>query len=299
MTLNPLVSPKGVRISCEIFPPKEFEKVEEVNAIAKAIAALHPAYISVTYGAAGNTPHFTQKLSEAVQGFGVPALSHLTCINDTKSKIGAVLDDLKAAGITNVLALRGDIPEGCSFPGDDHFHHASELIAAIKTQGGFCIGAACYPEGHPEAPSWDADLNFLRQKVDAGVDFLTTQMFFDNNILYQFLYRALKKGITVPVCAGIMPVVNAKQIRRITALSGARLPPRFASIVDRFGSDPASMREAGIAYATEQIIDLIAGGVNHIHLYTMNKPDIAAAIFGNLRSILQSGNAGSETVSHG
>jgi methylenetetrahydrofolate reductase (NADPH) len=242
--------------------------------------------VSVTYGAAGNTPHFTRELSQTVQAFGVPALSHLTCINDTKSKIADVLDDLQAAGMTNGLALRGDIPEGGAFPGEDHFRHASELVAAIKERGGFCVGAACYPEGHPEAPSRDQDLNYLRQKVDAGTDFLTTQMFFDNNILYNFLYRALQKGITLPVCAGIMPVVNARQIKRITALSGAGLPPRFAAIVDRFGGDPASMREAGIAYATEQIIDLIANGVSRIHLYTMNRPDIAAAIFGNLRAII-------------
>jgi methylenetetrahydrofolate reductase (NADPH) len=281
-----LLRHEGVHISCEIFPPKEFRQVEDIKAVAREIAALSPAYISVTYGAAGNTPHFTRELSQTVQAFGVPALSHLTCINDTKSKIADVLDDLQAAGIANVLALRGDIPEGGAFPGEDHFRHASELIAAIKGRGGFSVGAACYPEGHPEAPSRDQDLHYLRQKVDAGTDFLTTQMFFDNNILYNFLYRALQKGITLPVCAGIMPVVNARQIKRITALSGAGLPPRFAAIVDRFGGDPASMREAGIAYATEQIIDLIANGVSRVHLYTMNRPDIAAAIFGNLRAIL-------------
>ena len=150
------------------------------------------------------------------------------------------------------------------------------------------MGAACYPEGHPEAPSRDADLTGLRRKVDAGAEFLTTQMFFDNAIFYQFLFRALQKGIEVPVTAGIMPVVNAKQIKRITTLSGASLPTRFAAIVDRFGGNPDCMREAGIAYATEQIIDLIANGVRNIHLYTMNKPEIARAIFGNLGSILRS-----------
>ena len=292
MNLVMLLKTPGVHISCEIFPPKEFHQVEEIKSAAKAIASLSPAYISVTYGAAGNTPHFTRELSQTVQSLGVPALSHLTCINDTKSKITDVLNDLETAGITNVLALRGDIPEGGSFPGDNHFQYASELISAIKTRGGFCIGAACYPEGHPEAPSRDKDLDQLRRKVDAGTDFLTTQMFFDNHILYNFLYRALQKGIDLPVCAGIMPVVNARQIKRITALSGAGLPPRFAAIVDRFGGDPASMREAGIAYATEQIIDLIAGGINRIHLYTMNKPDIATAIFGNLRAILGAKNYG-------
>lgn len=286
MTIVEKITSEGVHLSCEIFPPKEFHQIDEVKAIAAEIAALSPAYISVTYGAAGNTPQFTRELSSSVQSFGMPALSHLTCINDTKSKIVDVLRGLEAEAISNVLALRGDIPEGAAFPGDDHFRHASELIAAIKRRGGFCVGAACYPEGHPEAPSKERDLEYLRQKVDAGADFLTTQMFFDNNILYQFLYRALSKGITVPVTAGIMPVVNARQVKRICALSGASLPPRFVAILSRFGGDPASMRQAGIAYATEQIIGLIANGVNRVHLYTMNRPDIAAAIFGNLSHIL-------------
>lgn len=278
----------GVHLSCEIFPPKEFGRIEEVKEVAGEIAALRPAYISVTYGAGGTTPHFTRELSKSVQTQGIPALSHLTCINDTRSRISGVLEDLREEGITNVLALRGDIPPGTGFPGEDHFHYASELTQAIRERGGFCIGGACYPEGHPQAPSRDADLDGLRRKVDAGAEFLTTQMFFDNAILYQFLYRALQKGIDVPVTAGIMPVVNAKQIKRITALSGASLPPRFAAIVDRFGGNPDCMREAGIAYATEQIIDLIANGVHNIHLYTMNKPQIARAIFGNLGSILGS-----------
>lgn len=286
MTIVERITSEGVHLSCEIFPPKEFHQIDEVKAVACEIAALSPAYISVTYGAGGRTPQFTRELSSSVQSFGMPALSHLTCLGDTKSKIEDVLRGLETNAISNVLALRGDIPEGAAFPGDDHFHHASELIAAIKRRGGFCVGAACYPEGHPEAPSKERDLDYLRQKVDAGADFLTTQMFFDNNILYQFLYRALSKGITVPVTAGIMPVVNARQIKRICALSGASLPPRFAAILSRFGGDPASMRQAGIAYATEQIIDLIANGVNRIHLYTMNRPDIAAAIFGNLSHIL-------------
>ncbi len=287
-SIGALLQSPGVHLSCEIFPPKEFSRIEEVKEVVADIAALHPAYISVTYGAGGSTPHFTRELSKSVQALGIPALSHLTCINDTKSKVSGVLEELAREGITNVLALRGDIPPGTDFPGEDHFRYASELTQAIRERGSFCVGGACYPEGHPEAPSRDADLDSLRQKVDAGTEFLNTQMFFDNAILYQFLYRALQKGITVPIAAGIMPVVNARQIRRITALSGAGLPPRFAAIVDRFGGDADCMREAGIAYATEQIIDLIANGVRSIHLYTMNKPEIAKAIFGNLGSILRS-----------
>lgn len=288
VSIAELLKAKGVHLSCEVFPPREFSRIQEAQDVAAQIAALGPAYISVTYGAGGTAPQFTRELSKGIQALGVPALSHLTCINDTKSNIRGALEALAREGITNVLALRGDIPPGAQFPGEDHFHYASELIQAIREQGGFSIGGACYPEGHPEAPSRDADLDALRRKVDAGAQFLTTQMFFDNAVLYQFLYRALQKGITVPIAAGIMPVVNARQIKRITALSGAGLPPRFAAIVDRFGGDSQCMREAGIAYATEQIIDLIANGVQNIHLYTMNKPEIAKAIFGNLGSILRS-----------
>ncbi len=277
---------KGVHLSCEVFPPKEFARVEEARTVVRGIAALKPVYVSVTYGAAGRTPHFTRELAQTVQAEGVPALAHLTCINDTTGKIDTVLDDLQSAGVTNVLALRGDIPEGAAFPDGDHFTHAAELVSYVKRRGGFCVGAACYPEGHPEAPNRAVDLDYLKQKVDAGVDFLTTQMFFDNATLYNFMYRALRAGIRVPVGAGIMPVVNAKQIKRIAALSGATLPPRFWSIVDRFGDDPASMRQAGVAYATEQIIDLIANGVNNIHLYTMNRVDVAGDVFRNLGAIL-------------
>ena len=286
MEITQLYKQNQPAMSCEIFPPKEFSKVEEVKRVVDGLCAIRPAYISVTYGAAGNTPHFTRELSQYVEKGGVPALSHLTCINNPIQQVKAVLDELEAAEIRNVLALRGDLPQGMEFPKKGHYLHAWELIAAIKKRGGFSVGAACYPEGHPEAPSRDKDLEYLRMKQDAGADFFTTQMFFDNNVLYQFLFRALKKGVSLPISAGVMPVVRAKQIRRIVALSGASLPPRFLTILDRFGDDPASMEKAGVAYATDQIIDLIANGVNHIHLYTMNRPDIAAAIRHNLGSIL-------------
>ena len=283
--VDKLASP-GVHLSCEVFPPKEFARVDEARAVVRQIAALSPAYVSVTYGAAGNAPHFTRELAQTVQETGVTALAHLTCICDTLSGVDAALDDLEASGITNVLALRGDIPADSSFPSGDHFRHASELVSHVRRRGGFCIGAACYPEGHPETGSRALDLEHLKAKVDAGVDFLNTQMFFDNATLYNFMYRALRAGIRVPVSAGIMPVINARQIKRIAALSGATLPPRFWSIVDRFGDDPPSMRQAGVAYATEQIIDLIANGVNNIHLYTMNRADVAADVFHNLGAII-------------
>ena len=286
MNITSLLQDNRVHLSCEIFPPKESARVEEFKQVVLGITALKPAYVSVTYGAAGNTPHFTRELAQTVQEAGVPALAHLTCINDTVSGIDAALAELEAAGVDNVLALRGDIPAGATFPQGDHFTHAAELVAYVKKRGGFCVGAACYPEGHPEAGNRAADLAYLKQKVDAGVDFLTTQMFFDNATLYNFMYRALGAGIAVPIGAGVMPVVNAKQIKRIAALSGATLPARFWSIVDRFGADPAAMRQAGVAYATEQIIDLIANGVNNIHLYTMNRVDVAQDVFRNLGAIL-------------
>ncbi len=286
MQIVQLLAGEGVRLSCEVFPPKEFARVDEAREVVRSIAALQPAYVSVTYGAAGNAPRFTRELAQTVQEAGVPALAHLTCINDTVSGIDTVLAELLAAGVDNVLALRGDIPAGAAFPDGDHFEHAAQLVAHVRRRGGFCVGAACYPEGHPEAASRAADLDALKAKVDAGVDFLTTQMFFDNATLYNFLYRAQRAGIRVPVCAGVMPVINARQIRRIASLCGATLPPRFLSIVDRFGENPAAMRQAGVAYATEQIVDLIANGVQNIHLYTMNRADVAQDVFHNLGAIL-------------
>ncbi len=218
---------------------------------------------------------------------GVTALAHLTCASSGREKIQEVLAKLQQHHIENILALRGDIPENLDFPLPGQYRHASDL--EIKSFGDFCIGGACYPEGHPEAESVDADLNYLKQKVEAGCEFLTTQMFFDNNILYNFLYRALKKNIQVPVIAGIMPVTNVNQIKRITALSGTALPQRFRAIVERFADHPAALGQAGIAYATEQIIDLIANGVNNVHIYTMNKPDVAGAILKNLSEIYHAG----------
>ena len=275
-----------VSVSCEVFPPKEFARCDEAKQVVRELAALTPLYISVTYGAAGLAPQFTRDIAETVQESGVPALAHLTCINSTIDTVDSVLDELTAAGVTNVLALRGDIPEGMAFPDGKCFEHATQLVHHIKQRGGFCIGAACYPEGHPESENRETDLKHLKEKVDAGVDFLTTQMFFDNETLYNFLYRALREGIDVPVGAGIMPVVNARQIKRISALSGATLPPRLLSMVDRFGADPASMQQAGVAYATEQIVNLIANGIRHIHLYTMNRADVAADVFRNLGAII-------------
>ncbi|WP_367567461.1 methylenetetrahydrofolate reductase [NAD(P)H] [Lacrimispora sp.] len=272
-------------LSFEIFPPKTEDKFESVEHAASEIAKLNPAFMSVTYGAGGGTSQYTVDIASGVyHNYNVTALAHLTCVSSTKEKVRQVLKELKEAGIENVLALRGDIPQDGPIATD--YRYASELIRDIKEAGDFCIGAACYPEGHVESVSKTVDMDYLKQKVEAGCDFVTTQMFFDNNILYNYLYRIREKGVTVPVVAGIMPVTNVKQIARICQLSGTYLPSRFKAILDRFGDNPAAMKQAGIAYATEQIIDLIANGVDAIHVYSLNKPDIALKIKENLSEIL-------------
>ena len=290
MKISELLKTKEVTISCELFPPKKGSELKKAHQVVKEMAILKPAYISVTYGASGGISEHTVDMANEVQNVnGVTALAHLTCASSGREKIREVLAKLQQHHIENILALRGDIPENLDFPLPGQYRHASDLIEEIKSFGDFCIGGACYPEGHPEAESVDADLNYLKQKVEAGCEFLTTQMFFDNNILYNFLYRALKKNIQVPVIAGIMPVTNVNQIKRITALSGTALPQRFRAIVERFADHPAALGQAGIAYATEQIIDLIANGVNNVHIYTMNKPDVAGAILKNLSEIYHAG----------
>lgn len=286
MKISELLQKQEVTISCELFPPKKGSELEKAHEIVKEMARVKPSFMSVTYGASGGISEHTVDLANEVQNVnGVLALAHLTCASSGKDKIQEVLRELKEHRIENILALRGDIPEHAEFPLPNQYHHASELIEEIKNFGDFCIGGACYPEGHPEAESLEVDIDNLKRKVEAGCEFLTTQMFFDNNILYNFLYRTLKRGIEVPVIAGIMPVTNVKQIRRITSLSGTILPQRFRAIVERFADYPAALKQAGIAYATDQIIDLIANGVSHVHIYTMNKPDVAAAIFHNLSEI--------------
>ncbi len=272
-------------LSFEVFPPKTEDKYESVEKAAMEIAAKKPSFMSVTYGAGGGTSRYTVEIAAEIQERdGVIALAHLTCVSSTREKVHQVLKELKLRGVENVLALRGDIPQDGKVEKD--YHYASELIREIKEIGDFCIGAACYPEGHVESENKTKDIQHLQEKVEAGCDFVTTQMFFDNNILYNYLYRIREKGITVPVIAGIMPVTNVSQIRRICQMSGTYLPSRFKAIVDRFGENPAAMKQAGIAYATEQIIDLIANGVNGIHVYSMNKPDVAEKIQENLSEIL-------------
>lgn len=277
-----------VNISFEVFPPKTEDAYDKVIGAVDEIAKLQPSFISVTYGAGGGTSKNTVKIASHIQNdLGVNSIAHLTCASSTKEEVHRVVEDIKANGIQNILALRGDIPKDAAFPIPGHYKYASELIEDIKTMGDFCIGAACYPEGHVESTHKTEDIANLKKKVDNGVDYLTTQMFFDNSILYNFLYRIREKGITVPVLPGIMPVTNGKQMARICQLSGTILPERFRAIVDRFGDNPKAMRQAGVAYATDQIIDLIANGITNIHVYSMNKPEVAAAIMTNLSEIIK------------
>lgn len=286
MRIVDILKEEKVHISCELFPPKQGHQLENVKQVVRDIAQIKPVYMSVTYGATGGTSDYTVNIANEIQNVnGIPALAHLTCASSTREKVHEVVNQLKEKKIENILTLRGDIPENADFPLPNQYKHAYELIADVKSLGDFCLGGACYPEGHPEAETMHEDIEHLKEKVDAGCDFLTTQMFFDNDIYYNFMYKILKKNINVPVVAGIMPVTNAAQIKRIISLSGNMVPARFKAIVDRFSDNPAAMKQAGIAYATEQIIDLIANGVNNIHIYTMNKPDVAGAIFENLSEI--------------
>lgn len=276
-----------VTLSFEAFPPKTDSAFESVLGAVDEMSRLRPDFMSVTYGAGGGTSRNTVKIASHVQrDLGVTALAHLTCVSSTREQVARQLDEMHACGIENVLALRGDIPQDSAFPLPEQYRYASELVAEIKSRGDFCIGAACYPEGHTECLHKDDDIAHLQHKVACGVDFLTTQMFFDNNVLYNFLYRIRERGVTVPVVAGIMPVVNGRQIARSCELSGTYLPARFKAIVDKFADKPEAMKQAGIAYATEQIIDLIANGVKAIHIYSMNKPEVAAAITSNLSYII-------------
>ena len=286
MKIIDIITDERPSLSFEVFPPKTSDKFESVLKAVAEIAELSPSYMSVTYGAGGGTSQYTAQICQALSKKGVTALSHLTCLSSSKEKIGEELRALKAHGVQNILALRGDAPEGFDRT-KAHYRHASDLTEQIKKHGDFCIGGACYPEGHPESKNLAEDIEGIRRKVDAGCEFLTTQMFFDNNILYNFLFRLYRAGVQVPVVAGIMPVTNAAQIKRILSISGNALPQRFLRIVDRYGDNPDAMKQAGIAFATEQIVDLFANGIRAVHVYSMNRPEVAAQIQKNLSEILR------------
>lgn len=288
MKISDILREDKTTISFEVFPPKTTANFESVKKAALGVAALHPDYMSVTYGAGGSSRGNTLHIAEEIQkAENVTTIAHLTCVGAGKEEIRTALSEMKEAGIENILALRGDRPK--DFDGDPfkEYHYASELVATIKEYGDFCVGGACYPEGHPDSVNKKEDIKNLKKKVDAGCEFLTTQMFFDNNIFYSFLYKAREAGILVPVIPGIMPITRANQVENAVRLSGCNVPERFRSIVDCFGENPAAMQQAGIAYATDQIIDLIANGIRHIHVYSMNKPEVAKGILDNLSDIVR------------
>lgn len=290
MNLSNVFKDDKVTLSFEVFPPKPTANFDSVYASAMKVAELKPDYMSVTYGAGGSTRSNTFRIAADIQEkYEVPVISHLTCVGATNDELKNTLDEMKNAGIKNILALRGDRPKDFTGEPFTDFHYATELIAKIREYTGdyFCIGGACYPEGHPECDTKSEDIEHLKEKVEAGCEFLTTQMFFDNNIYYNFLYKIRDKGINVPVTAGIMPITRATQVANAISMSGSNVPERFKNLVDHFGSNPAAMQQAGIAYATDQIIDLVANGVKHIHVYSMNKPEVVSGIMNNLSEIMK------------
>ena len=290
MKISELLNKDGLSVSFEVFPPKTDTAFEIVKKATEKIAALKPLFTSVTYGAGGGTSKYTLEIAKNIeQRYGVPTLAHLTCVSSTKETVRARILDMKEAGIENVMALRGDLTPELERSGTDDldYRHAIDLIRELKASGAdFCIGGACYPEVHPERKSQKEDITYLKEKADAGLSFLTTQMFFDNNLYYNFLYKIREAGITLPVLPGIMPITKPTQVERAIKLSGSLMPQRFKTIVDKFSYSPRAMQQAGIAYATDQIIDLFANGVTNVHVYTMNNPDVAAAILNNLSDIL-------------
>lgn len=290
MKLSQILNTEKLSLSFEVFPPKTDTSFESVRTATEEIAKLKPCFMSVTYGAGGGTSRYTLDIAKNIkENYNVPTLAHLTCVSSTKETVLEKISEMKQMGIENVMALRGDLPpELQNAPRDGWaYKNAVDLIREIKESGAdFCIGGACYPEIHPESQNQKEDIYYLKQKVDAGCSFLTTQMFFDNNLLYNFLYKIREAGITVPVIPGIMPITNAKQVERAIRLSGSFMPQRFKSLVDKFGYSPEAMKQAGIAYATDQIIDLFANGITNVHIYSMNKPDVAEKIQSNLSEIL-------------
>jgi len=290
MKLTEILSNKLLTLSFEVFPPKTDSAFESVENAIFEIAKLRPSFMSVTYGAGGGTSRYTLDIARDIKNkYNVPTLAHLTCVSSSKKTIKHQIESIKNAGIENIMALRGDIPQDKA--GEDRsgwdYHYATDLISELREYDtNFCIGGACYPEIHPESTNQYEDIQHLKEKIDAGCSFLTTQMFFDNNLFYNFMYKIREAGITVPVIPGIMPITNGKQLERALKLSGSFVPQRFKALVDRFGTDPKAMMQAGVAYATDQIIDLYANGITNVHVYSMNKPEVASSIQNNLSDII-------------
>ena len=290
MKISELLKRESLTLSFEVFPPRTSSAYDTVKNATEKIAALRPSFMSVTYGAGGGTSRYTLEIAKNIkEAFGVPSLAHLTCVSSTRETMRERICEMREMGIQNVMALRGDLTDElrASDRSKWDFAHAIDLIREIREiDEEFCIGGACYPEIHPESRDQREDIKYLKEKADAGLSFLTTQMFFDNNLLYNFLYKIREAGITLPVIPGIMPITSASQIDRAIKLSGSFMPRRFVALVDKFGNDPAAMMQAGIAYATDQIIDLYANGIRNVHVYSMNKPEVAEKITANLSSII-------------
>ncbi len=291
MKISEILNSEKLSLSFEVFPPKTDSNFDTVKSAVFEIAQLSPSFMSVTYGAGGGTSKYTLDIAKEINDrFSVPSVAHLTCVSSAKDTVRLQIENIKAAGIENIMALRGDIPDDKINDDRTHwdYNHAIELVREIKeADSEFCVGAACYPEIHPESIDRKSDIRHLKEKVDAGCDFLTTQMFFDNNLLYSFLYKIREAGITVPVVPGIMPITNANQIKRAVQLSGSHIPQRFMALVDMFGREPDAMLQCGIAYATDQIIDLYANGITNVHVYSMNNPEVARRISNNLSAIVK------------
>ena len=285
MRITEIIKGGNRSLSFEVFPPKKIENLADISRAISCIASLNPSYMSVTYGAGGSTDIYTPEMASLVASHGVTPLSHLTCVGADKEKIVSVLTDLRRRGVENILALRGDIPSGTD-KGQLTYRYASELVEEIRSFGGFCIGGACYPEGHPESKDRSADIENMKKKINAGCEFLTTQMFFDNSILYGYMDKLIKANICVPVIPGIMPVTAVGQVKRIVSISGNALPDAFMCVIEKYENDPASMKEAGIEFATRQILDLYDNGFGAVHVYSMNKPDVAARIQENVYSVV-------------
>lgn len=273
--------------SFEIFPPKRTAPVRTIYNTLDQLNGLHPDFISVTYGAGGSaTKPRTLEIADIIKNqFGIEPLMHLTCLNNTRADIDEILGEAQACGVENLLALRGDkVPEVT--PKDD-FHYASDLVAYLYQRGGFDISGACYPEGHTDALDMDTDLLNLSKKVDAGCSHLISQLFFDNQLFYSFLERTRNASINVPIEAGIMPVTSKSQVEKMVTLCGASLPPKFKKMLDKYENHPEALLDAGIAYAIDQIVDLVTQGVDGVHLYTMNNPTVARRISESVSSLFK------------
>ncbi|MDE6727462.1 MAG: methylenetetrahydrofolate reductase [NAD(P)H] [Oscillospiraceae bacterium] len=273
--------------SFEIFPPKKNGSIDTVYSTLDELADLRPDFISVTYGAGGSLPGCSTREIVTIikEKYHTESIAHLTCVNSTHEDIDRIIAEFEQYGIENVLALRGDINP--DIPPKEDFKHASDLIAYMKERSKLSFSGACYPEGHLESATLDEDIENLKRKVDAGASHLISQLFFDNECFYRFIEKVRAAGITVPIEAGIMPCVNANSIKRMVGLCGASLPPKFTKIIARFGDNPEAMRDAGIAYANEQIIDLVSSGTDGIHLYTMNNPYVARKISEGVSSVIR------------